>query len=405
MKRVSAYKKSILTGIGFLFFGVVCKAQDSAAVMTLLHQKEYARAKEAADKLAVENEVAENYLLKAVVYDSVAKSPAAGSLVADARWQAFAALQKAALIKNEYVFKQGQELARDLYNGFITEGLVNFNMAAERNEKVGFETALLIFKKAEKVNAFLHYMKWDSVLVHPLLLSFISKAAIYSENEVDALFYCNKMIDEITLNKNTATGNEIIYHWLLYYYNNSKDVAAFTKYLELAKAAYPANKQYFLLAEIDWLRQQQDYKTLFARYDELIAGNDKNDYYKMAYCMDIFNSLWPKAASGYKTPAELIALLKPVTTGKEKAAEASLLLAKTYINMAQDVLSDLKLRRNAKPAVIADYKTQYKKLLLLSNQYLQKIIVNKANLYRPERKEAKRLQAANSKALINEVAK
>ncbi len=366
--------------IGFLFFGVICKAQDSAAVVGLLHQKEYARAKEAADKLAAENELAENYLLKAVVYDSVAKSPAAASLVADARWQAFSALQKAALLKNEYVFKQGQELAWDLYNGFITEALVNFNMAAERNEKAGFETALAVFKKAEKVNAFLYNMKWDSVLVHPLLLSFISKSAVYAENEEDAVFYCKKTVDEIRVNIKAAFGNEIIYQWLLYYYSNRKEGAAFTKYLELAKAAYPANPVAFLPTEIDWLRQQQDYKTLFARYDQLIADNAKNDSYKMAYSRDIFNSLWPKAYGNFKTPAQLIAILKPLTASKDKATEASLLLAKTYINMAQESLNN---------------SATYKNLLQFSNNYLYKVISNKKGDNTTEKNEAKRMLAKN----------
>ena len=393
MKNFIAYKKSILISIGFLFLMECSAAQDSIAIKGLLSQKEYAHAKEAVDKLVAETETAEGYLLKAVVYDSIAKSPGASNLLPDARWQAFTALQKAAALKNEYVLRQGQELAGDLYSGFINEGLANFNTAVDRSSKAGFENALAIFKKAEKVNEFSYRLKWDSVPLNFLLLSFLTKSAINAENETDALIYSKKITDINSDSKPIVTGKEIAYEWLLYYYSSRKEGEIFNKYLALAKAAYPGNA-YFALAEMDGLRQQKDYAGLFKMYQQLINAEPGNPQYKLAYCNDIFSSLWPAKAAGASVNAtELIDILKSLTGAKETAARANLLLAKTYINVAQDILTGT---NHSSTQVI---KTRYNNYLVLSNKCLQRIITAKENTNKPEWKEAKRLLLANSKAL------
>ncbi len=390
MKKFIAYKKSILISIGFLFLMEYSTAQDSVAIKTLLSQKEYAHAKEAVDKLAAGTETAENYFLKAIVYDSIAKKPEANNLLPDARWQAFTALQKAAVLKNEYVLRQGQELAGDLYSGFINEGLANFNTAVDRSSKAGFENALAIFKKAEKVNEFGYRLKWDSVPLNSLLLSFLTKSAINAENETDALIYSKKILDINSDSKPIVAGKEIAYQWLLYYYSSRKEGETFNKYLALAKAAYPGNV-IFALAEMDGLRQQKDYAGLFKKYQQLITADPGNLQYKLAYCSDIFNSLWPtKAAGAPVSAAQLIDILKPLTGSKETAVKANLLLAKTYINLAQEILTG---------AGNANTKVRYKNYLAISNKYLQRIIAAKENTNKPEWKEAKRLLLTNSKAL------
>jgi hypothetical protein len=389
MKQIAAYKKSMLTGIGFLFFIVTVNAQDGTAIKNMLQQKNYAHAKEAVDKLVVEKETEENYFLKAVVYDSIAKSQFADGLLADARWQAFLALQKAALVYKQYVYEKGKYLCDDLTLGFINEGLANFNAAADRNNKAGFETAWTFFKKASAINEFGYALKWDSAAVNPLLLLLLAKSSIYAEKESDALVYCKKIIDNNPAGKPLVTGNEIIYQWLLYYYSNRKDEENFDKYLPLAKAAYPAN-QYFFLAEMDWLRQQQYYTRLFKKYQDLIKAEPGNLQYRLAFSTDIFNSLWPVKNAGATIKAtELVIILKPLIANKQTDIKASLLLAKTYINMAQDVL----------------VKKERQNYLQLSNKYLRQIINAKENANKPERKEAKQLMVTNAKALKPEKGK
>lgn len=391
MKKFIAYKKPILVCIGFLFFTLAANAQDAAAITAMLKQKEYARAKEAVDKLTSENETAENYFLKAIVYDSISNNVEVSRLLAEPRLLAFNALKKSAAINNEYVFNKGRELAADLQLGFINEGLANFNIAAERNSKPGFENALVLFKKAAQVNEFIYQIKWDSISLQPLLLSLLSKSAIYAEKEEDALIYSKKIIDKNSANKPLVTGQEIIYQWLLYYYSNRKEADTFNKYLVLAKAAYPAS-QYFVLVEMDWLRQQGDYTALFEKYRELMTAEPLNLQYKLAYSSDVFNSLWPvKVAGANITAAELIAILKPLTGAKQTATKAKLLLAKTYTNMARDVLAELKRTNNQA------LKKQHSNYLVLANKYLQQIITAKENVNRPEWKEAKQLLAISSR--------
>lgn len=379
MKWIIKNKKSILTGIGFLFFLGFGKAQDSTSIIQLLQQKKYALAKDAVDRLLTEKETATRYMLKALVYDSIAKSPASNGLLADGRWQSFLALKKAISLYNGTGTFQGQQLAQDLYNGFIQEGLANFNAAVEKNDKLLFETALSVFKKAEQVNGFQHQQNWEAPASNLLLASYLSKSAIYAEKEGDAEFYSKKYIDNTE-----ARTSEIVYQWLLYYYSKRKDTEAFYKYLDKAKAVYP-NSNFFLLTEIDWLRQQLQYDTLFTRYQQLITANPSNPKYQLAYCRDIFNSLWPINTGAGKTAEELINLVKPLVRKKETETEACLLLAKSYSNMA---------RQNLTPPTNNDLAKSY---LKFANNYLQKVISNNSNIQ--HKKEGNKLLAANKKIL------
>ncbi len=383
MKKLIAYKKSILSSIGFLFFTAFSNAQDSAAIIHLLMVKEFAQAKEAVDKQVSDNSTAVNLVLKAVVYDSLAKNPAAHGLSASPRDESFAALQQVAGIDEDYILRNTEALAKDLYAGFVFEGMSYFNNAAERKDKSSFAKALETFKSAAVAGRFLYKYKWAESELNPALLTYLSKAAIYADKEEDAIFYSKKIVDEKDTNQQQRSNYEIVYQWLIYYFNNRKDTAAVSKYLAVAKQLYPQST-YFLLTEIDWLRQKQDYSTLFERYRVLIEKEPTNNRYKLAYARDIFNSLWPNKLDGGRPAAELIAVLEYLAGKAETATEASMLLAKAYINMAKQYASN---------------KNIYKSFLELSNRYLRKISSNKTGAGVAERKEARQLLVINSRAL------
>jgi tetratricopeptide (TPR) repeat protein len=386
MKHITAHKKPILTSIGFLFFAINVAAQSDTIALKFLNEKDYPRAKQAVEALVADEPTAEHHFLKAIVYDSIAKSLIADGLLPDARWQSFLALQQAALLKNEYVSANGKGLASDLRNGFLANGMAMFNSAVDRRSKTGFETALGIFKNANSVNEFICKYAWGCEALFDTINTLSAKSAIYADKEEDALIFSKKIVDKID-NFNNIVNVEDLYKWLVYYHSSKKDATQFERYLQEAKALYPQNN-YFVLTEIDWLRSSKQYAKLLELYFGLIAKEPNNPQYKLAYCNDVFNALWPTRKPGVtQTSADLITSLKTLRKNNSTALKANFLLAKTYTNIALDSASQ--------PISIINKKN----FLQLSNRILQSIINTKQYQNKPEWREAKLLIKINNKLI------
>src|SRR6266550_1222263 len=104
MKRFIGYKKSILLGIGFLFFTVVVKAQEPTSARLFFQQQQLEKAKESVDSFVQMNgNNAAGWLLKARIYNAISQDQNLKDLVADGRMDAFQALQKAVVLNKIYV--------------------------------------------------------------------------------------------------------------------------------------------------------------------------------------------------------------------------------------------------------------------------------------------------------------
>lgn len=409
MKKNVSYKKSILLSIGFLFLGGWLAAQDLPRIKELLHEKRLAEAKEAVDSLVVFEQSAVALLIKAEVYNAVASDISFRKLAPDARWEAFQALQKAVLAYKEYsnhqVTADSFRLVFDLYNGYTAEGMQYYNAGAERDDKTSFATALTHFKKAAAVSQFIYSNNWGKTETDTLNLLYLSKSAINAEKEEDALFYSKKIADNYLQYSPFKNHYEIIYQWLVYYYKERKEPESFTKYLALAKEQFPLST-YFDLAEIDWLREQQDYALLFTKYRQLLQAEPANNTYRLAYYRDQFMYLWGPGASNQPnklvTVKALVNGLQQLAAGNKEngvTMNARLLLAKVYINQAQDLHKELLMRSTTDPKVTGSYKKRYRDLLLLSNKYLKQITTVKTMQHQATGREAAQLLTANLIAL------
>lgn len=406
MKMNISYKKSILLSIGFLFVGTCLKAQDSARIMELLAKKELARAKEAVDSAAITHPSAAVFLLKATVYHAVSTDAAAKNITIDARWEAFQALQKALLSDKEYINSllepTNYKIAYDLYDGYTLEGIQYYNAGAERDDKINFTNALSDFKKAAAISQFIYSSKWGKSEVDTLNLYYLSKSAINIEKEEDAVFYSKKIVDNNFIHPALKNFYEIIYQWLVYYYKSRKEAAPFAKYLALAKEQFPLSA-YFRLAEMDWLREQRQYPELFKKYKEMLLAEPANSNYRLAYYRDQFMYVWGAGQENKLVNVKaLISGLQQLTAGSNQslvALNAKLLLAKIYINQAQDVTRELMMRSTTDPKISATYKMRYRNSLLLSNKYLKQIAAVKSPQTQSISREAAQLLANNSVAL------
>lgn len=406
MKIDISYKKSILLSIGFLFFGTCLTAQDTTRIKELLAKKELARAKEAVDSAATAQPTAAVFLLKAIVYYTISTDAVAKNISLDASWEAFQALQRAVLSDMAYTKSQleptNYKLAYDLYDGYTLEGMQLYNAGAERDDKVSFGAALSDFKKAAAISQFIYSSKWGKSEVDTLNLFYLSKSAINIEKEEDAVFYSKKIADNNLIHPALKNFYEIIYQWLVYYYKSRKEAAPFAKYLALAKEQFPLSA-YFTLAEMDWLREQRQYPELFKKYKEMLLAEPANSNYRLAFYRDQFMYVWGAGQENKLVNVKaLISGLQQLAASNNQspvALNARLLLAKVYINQAQDVSKELMMRSTTDPKITANYKMRYGNLLLLSNKYLKQITAVKAPQTQSISREAAQLLTNNLVAL------
>jgi hypothetical protein len=383
MIQHTSYKKSIIFIIGFLFFIAFVKAQDLSRAMQLLQQKDFARAQEAIDSFVQLNDAhAEGWLLKATIYNAISKDAAAKELVADARQEAFMALQKAMQLNNtgtnEQVKKEQYNLPFDLYKGYTNHGVAYFNAGAERNDKASFAEALNNFKKAGLVGNYITTNGWGLSVIDTNNLYYCAKAAINAGKEDDAALFAKKIADYGITQSHASKGFESIYQWLVYNYKQKQEGENLLKYTTLGTKQFPASV-YFNLIYIDWLRQQKDYSSMFVLYQDVFKKQPNNSKYQLAYYNDLFNYLYQSnepVSDQIKYEKVLSAGLLQYLKTNPASVEGRLLLGKLYINQANDVAKQSLANPGASATILNGYKTAKRNLLLKSNKYLLEIVNN-----------------------------
>jgi hypothetical protein len=406
MIKYTYYKKSITFVIGFLFFIAGVQAQDLGYIKQLLQQKEFARAKESIDSFVEINNIrADGWLLKATVYNAISKHPATKDLVADAKMEAFKALQKAVQLNkdavNEQLKQTNYSLPFDLYNGYTNQGVAYFNAGAERNDKASYEEALNNFKKASLVSNSIVANGWGLSAIDTNNLYYCAKAAINAGKEDDAALFAKKIADNGITKSLASKGFESIYQWLAYNYKQKQDGENLVKYATLGSKQFPASV-YFNLIHIDWLRQQKDYGNMFALYQELFKKQPNNSKYQLAYYNDVFNYLYQSGEpvnDRINYEKILTTELPKYLTTNPASAEGRLLLGKFYINQANDAANQISANLRVNTKILNGYKTAQRNLLLKANKYLLEIVNKFAKPGATIYIDALQLVVANFKAL------
>jgi hypothetical protein len=381
MIQFTSYKKSITFVIGFLFFMAAVQAQDLGYIKQLLQQKDFVHAKESIDSFVeINNTTAEGWLLKAAVYNAISKAPATKDLVADAKMEAFKALQKAVQLNKDAVNEQLKQtdysLPFDLYNGYSNQGVAYFNAGAERNDKASYAEALNNFKKAGLVGNYININGWGLSAIDTNNLYYCAKAAINAGKEDDAALFAKKIADNGITQSLSSKGFESIYQWLAYNYKQKQDGENLLKYATLGTKQFPASV-YFNLIYIDWLRQQKDYNNMLALYQDVFKKQPNNGKYELAYYNDVFNYLYQSGgpvSDQVKYEKILSAGLPQYLKTNPASAEGRLLLGKFYINQANDVAKESLANPAANATILNGYKAAQRNLLLKSNKYLLEIV-------------------------------
>ncbi|MBS1511967.1 MAG: hypothetical protein JST86_14055 [Bacteroidetes bacterium] len=341
------YKKSILTGIGFLFFIAVTKGQTLENARRLWLQNDLARAKAAIDSFTQQYpQQAAGWLLQANIAYSIAAAPQWQNLLPDGYMEAFYALSKAAQANPSFtdsiLNKSHYELPQQLYDKLSAQGVATFNTAIDQKDRQVFKTAFAIFRNANRISFWLHEKNENFPALDTANLYYSTMAAINAEDESNAILLAQKtaLYNIATDSRNLDWKN--IYQWLVYQYRKENNAPYFLKYAALGKSLFPAS-DYFTLSEIDWYRQRGQYKEMMNAYQNLFATFGKQDRYMLAYGGDWLNAIYNNhsgIAETYKerdnNAAQLIAVLINYLKNNPGSTTARLILAKTFINRTTD---------------------------------------------------------------------
>ena len=381
-------KKILSTGALFLIMLSGLFAQDAKKLKEYLDKKQYDKAKAEVDAAVAKNP---NDMLalyyKGKVYAALAADAQFKTTVPDAREQAFEALKKSIDNDkdNKVMFAATQDQYRpifDLYTGYYDAGAAAFNEGASAGNKAAFDTALTLFKNADKVGRYIYSKKWALSEIDTQLVLTIGKAAINAGKKDEAVIYLKKLADaNITGTATDKASYQLPYQWLSFYYKDAKDDANFLKYVELGKKLFP-KEDYYDAVMLDYYRDKKDHDALFKKYEEIVTAFPDSVQYHFNYANEIFIYVYNSDAGTKINNKE--ALLKTVGTELQKFlavkpndVNTNWLTGQYYYNAAVDLKDQANAIRSTKPEDVkkkADLNTQAKDVLNKAIPYADKAL-------------------------------
>ncbi|MFD2524982.1 hypothetical protein ACFSQD_04125 [Flavihumibacter stibioxidans] len=329
-------KKLLLTTM-FASAVLAVSAQKLDKIKDNLKSKKYTEAKAQIDQFLADEKNAKNlegWYTKAKIYSEIAQDPTAAAATPNARWTAFETLKQYVAMddKGQLLFLQldNYKPIMDIYQGYFKAGADDYN--ANR-----FEPAYDNFKNCLTVSEYMAEKKWSNIALDTTVVLYAGISAEKSNKREDAAIYYGKLADA----KVSGEGMVEIYKWLVdHFYNQKKDAATATKYLNLGKEVYPADS-FWPAYELDMARDAGNKEELFKKYEAVLAGDPGNTSIRYNYAVEMYSEGYkPELAQRPANSAELIAKaeeqLKKVVAEKPDYAAAYLVLGQIQYNQGVD---------------------------------------------------------------------
>ncbi|MCW3112768.1 MAG: hypothetical protein JWR18_1164 [Segetibacter sp.] len=232
--------------IGFLlliFIGSAVTAQDFKKVrnsMVLAQMgaggdQKLEDAKTELDKLLADPKAQNNpeaYLLKTEVYGTIAGNTALKEKYPNADVEAYDALKKYLQLEPAETKLKEDKYAgvNSIYSSLFAAGVKEYNAK-------NWEAAYSKFKVVAELGDMFTTRKWSNSAFDTTSYLYAGVTAQNAKKDEEAARYYGRIAE----NKVTGTDYEGIYDYLVKYYLNKNNQAEFTKYLALAKEAFPKN--------------------------------------------------------------------------------------------------------------------------------------------------------------------
>lgn len=308
---------------------LAASAQNLEKIKDQLKKKNYTEAKGQIDQFLANEKNAKNaegWYTKAKIYGEIAQDPALAASNPEARWTSFEALKQyvAADDKGQLLLLQldNYKPIMDIYQGYFKAGADDYN--ANR-----FEPAFGNFKNCLSVSEYMAEKKWSNVALDTTVILYTGISAEKSSKRDDAAIYYGKLAEA----KVSGEGMVEIYKWLAdHHYNQKKDAAAASKFVDLGKQVYP-NDPFWPAFELDMARDNGDKKVLFEKYKSVLATDPNNTSIRYNYAVELYQE-------GYKTevaerPSNSAELIKEAQENLEKVVQQKPDYAAAYLVLGQ----------------------------------------------------------------------
>lgn len=236
--------KRITIGVLLLIFiGSALQAQDFKKVRNAMilaqmggaGDQKLEEAKTELDKLLADPKAQNNpeaYLLKTEVYGSISGNTALKEKYPNADVEAYDALKKYLQLEPAETKLKEDKYAgvNSIYSSLFSAGVKEYNAK-------NWDAAYSKFKVVAELGDMFTTRKWSNSAFDTTSYLYAGVTAQNAKKDEEAARYYGKIAE----NKVTGSDYEGIYDYLVKYYLNKNDQAQFTKYLALAKEAFPKN--------------------------------------------------------------------------------------------------------------------------------------------------------------------
>jgi len=274
------------------------------------------KAKAQVDKLCADatgSPNAENWYLKAYVYNELAKSQVYKKIAPNAEFEALEAVKKSKELDTKKKFESDRiNLLFDLSTLFYNKAITLYNDGVENKKDANFSDALLNF---EKFLECLEVLGSDQVIVTNLLdYNKISLNNIYMYigysaqkcNQYDkAKNYFNKIVLlNVPPTQARQVGNPLAYIYYMELLLNQKDTLAARGVAEKGLEVYPENPD-VILAAIDLFNKMKKMSEMADLIEKVISNNPNPDIKMMFVLGQAYNNIAKEyIRKGYQSTAE-----------------------------------------------------------------------------------------------------
>jgi hypothetical protein len=335
-------------------------AQDLDDISKLAYLGQTAKAKEGIDKyLAVEKNAKkpEGWYWKAYITNLLSKDSTKSIDESSAlKMESFETFKKYRQMDAKATLLEDDHNSQiyDLYAGFASN--LAIKAYQDKNPTASFDN----FKKASDI----HDYSYSSNLVFnggykfpeldTLLIQYTAIAGIEAKKPDEAAKYHKKLVDAGLTGDTYADS----YNFLVDYYKNKKDKAAFAEILEKAKKLYPANGEYWMALEIEDAVDGIARPAVFAKYDELLAKYSTNYTVAYNYSVELYNYLngdGAKDANAAALKVKTVEVLKKAIAN-QSTFDANFLLTNFLYNSSFDIGEESRKIKGNKPEDIKKRK-------------------------------------------------
>lgn len=357
-----------------ILFSAICLAALSATsqkysdIKNLLILNQYEKAKTDFDKAITNAKFAGNaeaYILKTAIYSGLASTEAVKNTPDGAKL----AQEAAASFKKYLEMDASMELAKDpvyqngpvnLYSTFYSSGYDDYSKSKWQS---GYEK----LKNAVEMSDILLKLEMLKVPIDTNVLILAGITAEKSENKDDAAKFYGRLADA----KISGDGFESIYRYMVSYYIEKKDMAAFEKYKKLGAEIFPKS-EYFTYDKVDFaVGLAEGFENKKKALDEVLA-TDPTNYKANQILGEIIYDTLNSDKEGAVMPANAADLEKTMVSSFLKAAAAKPESEISYLYIGDHYINKASKVNEARSAHVADMKNRTKPGTMASKEDVAK---------------------------------